>query len=160
MPGHFSKGLSESDSPRLREDPIVLLSYFRQQRRNRIWFPKRPWMTGLRGCLRDFRLYWMQMEVTQNGSLWKVFFFVSTIIYFFNWIYIFFFLLSVQLFLVMVPLPATGRRLIRHECTIWLQLFFISDLIYIDQYITHSLYKFSDIIWYYNYLVLDDMQVL
>jgi len=37
---------------------------------------------GLRGCLRDFRLYWMQMAVIQNGNIKKLLFSISTIIYF------------------------------------------------------------------------------
>jgi len=56
-PGHYSKEPLESDSPGWKGEVTVLLNYFRQQRRNKTEFPRRRWLGGLRGCLRDCRLY-------------------------------------------------------------------------------------------------------
>jgi len=38
-------------------------------------------MGELKGCLRDFRLYWMQMEAIQNGKIFKIFYCISSTIY-------------------------------------------------------------------------------
>jgi len=53
-----------------------------QLRRSGSLFPKRLLMGGLKGCLRDFRLYWMQMEAIQNGKIFKIFYCISSTIYF------------------------------------------------------------------------------
>jgi len=77
----FIKRHLKSDSPDWREGLIVLLNYFMQLRRSGSLFPKRLLMGGLNGCLRDFWLYWMQMEAIQNGKIVKIFYCISSTIY-------------------------------------------------------------------------------